>query len=428
MKRPKFAVKALGCKVNQYEEQLIRENLLRFGFTESDPEDADIFILNSCTVTDTADVKTRKLIRKVKRDNPRVKIFVTGCYAVFKEDIENLSSMPEVDEVIPGKDKEDLPIIIDSLFAGKAGGAVKSGISAFSGHTRAFLKVQDGCDQDCSYCKVNLVRGPSRSRHEDRIIDELTRLVSCGFKEIVLTGICLGSWKGSRGQDLASLIESAESVKGSFRIRLSSLEPNHITDPLIETVAGSKKVCRHLHIPLQSGSDRILSLMSRRYDTSEFRQLIGRIRSKMPLAGLTMDLITGFPGEGEEDFAASREFVNEIKPSRLHVFKYSDRKGTVSSGFSDKVPADIAKARVSRLIADGDMLQVEFCKRFVGKEVEVLIEEKSGGIWVEGYSGEYLRVRTDGTGADKGNIVSVAVESVDEDIPCLVGKVKKIQE
>ena len=425
MKRPKFAVKALGCKVNQYEEQLIRENLLRFGFTESRPEYADIFILNSCTVTDTADVKTRKLIRKVKRDNPRVKVFVTGCYAVFKEDIESLRSMPEVDEVIPGKDKEDLPAIIGTRFAGKAERAAKSGISAFSGHTRAFLKVQDGCDQDCSYCKVNLVRGPSRSRHEDQIMEELNRLVLCGFREIVLTGICLGSWKGSKGQDLASLIGSVEGVKGEFRIRLSSLEPNHITDPLIEAVAGSKKVCRHLHIPLQSGSDRILGLMNRRYDTAQFRELIGRIRDKMPLAGLTMDVIAGFPGEEEEDFASSREFVNEVKPSRLHVFKYSDRKGTVSSGFSDKVPADVAKGRVSRLISDGDMLQAGFCKNFVDKEVEVLVEEKSSGTWLEGYSGEYLRVRIYGTGADKGKIVPVAVESVDKDMPCLVGKIKK---
>ncbi|MGB2600908.1 MAG: tRNA (N(6)-L-threonylcarbamoyladenosine(37)-C(2))-methylthiotransferase MtaB [Candidatus Omnitrophota bacterium] len=426
MKKPKFAVKALGCKVNQYEEQLIRENLLRFGFTESDPGDADIFILNSCTVTDTADVKTRKLIRKVKRDNPHIKVFVTGCYAVFEEDIEKLRSMPEVDEVVPGKNKEDLPVMIDSLFTGKVGGPAQSGISGFSDHTRAFLKMQDGCDQDCSYCKVNLVRGPSRSRHEDEIADELIRLVSCRHKEIVLTGICLGSWKGSRGQDLSAFIESIESIKGDFRIRLSSLEPNHITDSLIEAISVSKKVCRHLHVPLQSGSDRVLKLMNRRYDTAQFRNLLEWIRFKMPLAGVTMDVIAGFPDEKEEDFAKSREFINEMKPSRLHVFKYSDRKGTVSSGFSGKIPVDVAKDRVSRLIADGDLLQAEFCKEFISKEVEVLVEERSAGSWTEGYSGEYLRVRIDGSEADKGNIVSVMVENIDKDIPCLVGKSKNV--
>ncbi|MFC1549197.1 tRNA (N(6)-L-threonylcarbamoyladenosine(37)-C(2))-methylthiotransferase MtaB, partial [Candidatus Omnitrophota bacterium] len=404
MKKAKFAVKALGCKVNQYEEQVIRENLLRLGLVESQLRDADIFILNSCTVTDTADSKTRKLIRKVKRENPEVRIFVTGCYAVFEDDITLLKAMPEVEDVIPGKDKKKLPGIIEALFTGKKSETTLSeGIFRFDAHTRAFLKVQDGCDQKCSYCKVNLVRGPSKSRDEKEVVSEAARFIAGGYRELVLTGICLGAWNGNEKRNLSDLIKEIDKLEGDFRMRLSSIEPDFVDDDLLDTIAGSQRVCRHLHLPLQSGSDKILKLMNRNYTTDQFRGLVGRIRERMPFMGLTMDVIAGFPGEDEKDIRLTMDLLKEIKPSRLHVFKYSDRKGTLSHGFPGKVPSEIAKERVGDLIAEGERLQVGFCRRFLGREVEVLVEQKSSEGAPEGYTGEYLRARLNSPGK-KGKI------------------------
>ena len=421
MKKIKFAVKALGCKVNQYEEQVLRENLSQMGFEESEPGNADVFILNSCTVTDTADAKTRKLIRSVKKRNPDLKVFVTGCYAVFKDDIATLESMPEIEEVIPGKDKWKIPSIVERYLTGeKSDRPLKEEVSGFHAHTRAFLKVQDGCDQRCAYCKVNLVRGPSRSRGRGEIFEEAARLAAGGYREIVITGICLGSWRGENGERLPDLVKELDKVPGDFRIRLSSIEPNHIDGDLINVIACSGKVCRHLHVPLQSGSDRILSLMNRRYGLSDFRDIIGNVRRKMPMLGLTMDVIAGFPGETDKDFACTMDLISELVPSRLHVFKYSDRKGTPAYGYADKVPSAVSKERVERLIREGERLQAEFCEKFIGKEVEILVEERKKREYAEGYTSEYLVARIDGVDVERGQIVRDKVTGVDKTIPCLL--------
>ena len=427
IKMPKFAIKTLGCKVNQYEGQVLRENLLHFGFRESGIQDADLVIVNSCTVTEQADIKTVKSIRRVKRENPGAKVFVTGCYAVFKEDMERLQSLSEVHMVVPGRDKLKLPRILGSLFGvDRSDERAKEQISGFSSHTRAFIKIQDGCDQDCSYCKVSLVRGPSRSRDERDILTEASRLIEADYREIVLTGICLGAWRGSNGQSVSDLLKKIDKLPGNFRARLSSVEPNHIDDSLIGEIAGSRKICRHLHISLQSGSDRVLNAMNRKYTTGQFSRLVGRIRERIPFIGLTMDVIVGFPGEGEKDFERTLGFIRKIKPSRLHVFRYSDRKGTRSFRSSGKVPSETAKSRAERLIKVGNELQAEFCSRFVGREVDVLVERRSGGAFSEGYTGEYVRMKLDGFAGFEGNIVRVKVDSVDEEAPCLIaGNIKK---
>ncbi|GAG39916.1 unnamed protein product, partial [marine sediment metagenome] len=244
----------------------MRESLARLGFQESVASEADVAIINSCTVTGKADSKTKRLIRKVKKDNPETKIFVTGCYVVFDDDIETVQKMPEVYKIVPNESKMELPRILGDLY-GREGSRPREEekVSGFDSHTRAFLKIQDGCDRKCSYCKVNLVRGPSRSKEKGKIIDELVQLVDSGYKEVVLTGICLGSWKGEKGEGLSDLLSEVDALGGDFRIRLSSIEPDCIDEGLIDLLAGSKRVCRHLHIPLQSGSDRILKLMNRKY-------------------------------------------------------------------------------------------------------------------------------------------------------------------
>ncbi len=427
MRLVKFAIKTLGCKVNQYEEEVLRENLLKSGFISSSARDADLVIINSCTVTAKADEKTRRLIKRLKRENPKAQIFVTGCYAVLEEDIKSLEAISEVDVVVPGGDKMKLPLVLSSLFArGEGEKEIKEEVEDFSGHTRAFLKVQDGCDERCTYCKVNIVRGPSRSRDEGSILREVSRLAARGYKEIVLTGICLGSWKGEE-ETFPRLVKKILEVPGDFRIRLSSIEPKYIGDSLIQVMASSGKISRHLHVPLQSGSDRVLKLMNRNYTAEEFRNLISRIRRAISLVGITMDVIAGFPGESEEDFEKTLGFVNEIKPSRLHVFRYSDRKGTPSFLMGGKIDPAISKERVERLIKAGDTLQREFCGKFTGKEVEVLLEKRSKGdlsgeVILEGYTSEYLRVKSYGFNGFEGDIIRVKIDCIDEKTPSLVAK------
>ncbi len=410
----------LGCKVNQYESQVIRENLEMFGYCETDEKNAEVVIINSCTVTEKADIKTRKMIRKIKRENPAAKILVTGCCAVYQEDIDSLGSMPEVYKVVPNKRKMEMPLLLNSLYEIRNDDrAIQERVSGFRAHTRAFVKIQDGCDQDCSYCKVRLVRGPSRSRDMREILDEIIRLARSGHKEIVLTGICLGSWRGKDGGKLPDLLKQADKLREEFRIRLSSMEPNHIDSDLIDTLKSSSRLCRHLHIPLQSGSDRILALMKRRYSTAQFRGLINNVRSQIPLAGITMDVIVGFPGETDQDFGLTVGFIREIMPSRLHVFRYSDRKGTLSAEMEGKVVPGIAAKRAEKLIRIGRDLQAEFCRNFIDKDVEVLVEGSSKGPTRTAYTSEYVKVKLSGFSGREGDLIRIMTGRIDED-PCLV--------
>ena len=435
-----FFIKTLGCKVNQYEEQVLRENLLKFGFMEAEPNLADIVIVNSCTVTHVADSKTKRSIRKIKRDNPRCKVYVTGCMVVLEEDISLVEEMDEVYTVVAGGRKGELAGIIcgdvgqDEISASSASGGLLAmtdlgatsatprndgevgdwgTVTGFQSRTRAFLKVQDGCNQRCSYCKVNMVRGPSRSRDADEIVEEAKRLINNGFKEIVLTGICIGSWTGKgEVKTLAQLVGKVILVEGDFRIRISSIEPNHVTEEFVEVIASSEKVCKHLHIPLQSGSDEMLSRMNRKYDTRKFSEIVERLRKCMPMIGITMDVIVGFPGETDEVFSETYEFVKKIQPSRLHVFKYSDRKGTESYSFPEKVEKEVAKKRVTSLIALGEEFQAKFAERFLQKEVEVLIEGAPHENMLFGYTGEYVRVQLTGFFGQEGDLVHVVPEAV----------------
>jgi len=408
----KFYIKSLGCKVNQYEEQVLRENLIKFGFNESSADQADVILVNSCTVTAQADSKTMRLIRKLKKENISAKIFVTGCMAVFEDDIRKLESLPEVYRVVPGKDKMNLPYEISGLKTKKK---IQDGITGFSSHTRAFLKIQDGCDNRCSYCKVSLVRGPSRCKNEKNIIDELKILIHKGYKEIVLTGICLGAWKGEKIQNLSGLLKTITALKDNFRIRLSSIEPDYVSEELINVVSESDKICRHLHIPLQSGTKNILERMGRHYDTDKFSMMIDQIRQKMPFVGITIDIIAGFPGETKLDFETTLNFVRQIKPSRMHVFRYSDRPGTPSFHFKDKVSSIVAKERVRGLISEGKNLEKNFCKEAIDKEIEVLVEKraKSEYVW-EGYTGEYVKVKSNNANHAVGDIIKVKVKEIDE--------------
>jgi threonylcarbamoyladenosine tRNA methylthiotransferase MtaB len=416
-----FSIRTLGCKVNQYEEQVIREKLLSEGYKETSPANADIFIVNSCTVTAEADRKTLQLIRKAKRDNPGTRVIVTGCYAVQEEDIEKLRSMPEVDMVVEGKNKSRLHEVLSGAVVSPEKEHFDGSISAFAGHTRAFLKIQDGCDRRCAYCKVSLVRGPSVSRPYADILPEVKRLVSKGHREIVLTGICTGSWRGAGDTSLPDLVTSIDALQGNFRVRLSSLEPDQIDRKLIKALSSSKRFCRHLHVPLQSGSDGVLKAMRRRYTSGQFRDLVLMIRGEIPVAGISLDVIAGFPGESVADIEKTRDLLREIMPSRLHVFTYSKRPGTEASGMSGGVDGPEARKRAKTLIEDGRSFQVNFCKTFIDRDIEVLIEARGAGGTVEGYTGEYVRVRTDAAAdISTGDLLRLKGTRVDQAGPFLI--------
>jgi len=384
----------LGCKVNQYETQAIRESFLRKNCRETSNGKADIYIINTCTVTQTADRKSREYIYRCRRENPDARVVVTGCYV--QKDKERIEHIQGIDFIIDNALKNKISDIIISsknIFPERRYQDYK--ISNFADHSKAFIKIQDGCNNRCSYCKVTLVRGPSKSRDLKSIIQEANRLIKKGFQEIVLTGICLGSYgRDLKGNvDLVGVIRKIESLDGDFRIRLSSIEARDVTDELIEKIADSKKMCRHLHIPFQSGDDEILKFMNRKYSSRYYRELVKRIRISVPEIAITTDIMVGFPHETERRFQNTFEFLKEIAPSRIHIFPYSPRKGTAAFSMP-KVDEKIVKKRLKLLRDLAREKSFEYKKRFLNKKLVVLVEENPDRqtSLQKGYSDNYIKV------------------------------------
>ncbi|MFA5275356.1 MAG: MiaB/RimO family radical SAM methylthiotransferase [Candidatus Omnitrophota bacterium] len=366
----------LGCKVNQYDTQSIREAFLGKGFREASAKEIPgYYFINTCTVTASADKKSCNIIRRCVKTIPKSKVIVTGC--MVKKDSGRLSKIKGID------------LIINRSFFPER-------ISDFSSHTRAFLKVQDGCNNFCSYCKVPKVRGVSRSRKPGEIIEEADRLAKRGFKEIVLTGICLGAY----GQDLkpktdlACLVKRLENVGGILRIRLSSIEANDVSDDLIKLISISKKLCPHLHIPIQSGDDRILKRMNRKYTSKDYLALISKLNKKNPDIAITTDVLVGFPGEEEVNFKNTIRLIKKIRPLKVHIFPYSKREGTEAAVFDNLICGSEIKERVSELKKLSAQLGRSYWNKFNNKEKCVLIEaglKNKPGYW-EGFTDNYLRV------------------------------------
>jgi threonylcarbamoyladenosine tRNA methylthiotransferase MtaB len=390
----------LGCKVNQYDTQSIREDFLHSGFREiNNGSKADIYVVNTCTVTQRADSESLKLVRRAKRENPKARIVVTGCLAELDRD--KIKKEAGKSLIVRNKDKNRIVGLLNGN-----NGLRDKGITDFSGHTRAFLKIQDGCNNFCAYCKVPLVRGSSRSKPLKNIIQEAGQLVEAGFKEIVLSGICLGSYGRDlkAGTTLIDVIEALEGIEGLARIRLSSIEAGDVSDELIDKMACSAKLCRHLHIPIQSGDNAILKKMNRRYTKGDYLRLIRKLRSRIPQVALTTDVLVGFPGETEEAFRNTLDLVKKVVPLRTHIFPYSRREGTAADKFEPGLSPEIIKRRVQRLKELAEKCSLEYKKQFLNKEIEVLVESRlpnSADLW-EGYSDNYIRVRLD-SGLDLGN-------------------------
>ncbi len=379
---PSVFFHTFGCKVNQYESESARQKLLKFGYTASDDfSESDVCVINSCSVTEEADKKCRKFVRKILRQNLKTRVLVTGCYAT--RDPESLRQMSPRIEVFSNRDKDIIPEIVSGCTLSSDESPL---LTFFSGHARAFVKVQDGCDAVCTYCIIPRLRPEMKSRPIPEIVAECEGLVRSGFKEIVLTGIRLGSYglASSGGRvgrfhgNLADLLRSLIAIDERFRLRLSSLEITEVTEEILELAADSDKICRHFHLPLQSGDDSVLRRMGRWYDSAYFKNQIQSILKFLPDAGLTCDVIVGFPGETEENFMNTHRFL-ETHFHGLHVFPFSDRKGTGAVKLPGHCPPEDIRDRANRLTALDGVLRRRFQDRFSGTRRVALVESDGGG-------------------------------------------------
>ncbi|MBN1913909.1 MAG: tRNA (N(6)-L-threonylcarbamoyladenosine(37)-C(2))-methylthiotransferase MtaB, partial [Candidatus Omnitrophica bacterium] len=384
----------LGCKVNQYDTQLIREGFLARGFKEEEIGPADIYVINTCTVTAAADRKSRYYINYARRQNPYAKIVVTGCYVQLRRDVSEITKIKGIDHIVKNEGKKDIPF----LFCRRDKNSLP-GITAFKGHTRAFLKIQEGCDNFCSYCKVPLVRGKPKSKPLFMVLKEARGLVKNGFKEIILCGVCLGAYGKDLKQKigLAKLIKKLEvlSSDGLLRLRLSSIEPQDVTDELVEAIALSKIACRHLHIPLQSGDDKILEKMKRKYSSTDFLNIARKLKKSIPAISITTDVMVGFPGEDEDNFRNTCDLIKRIDPLKVHIFPYSKRAGTGAYMLGNNIPEPVVKKRSEMLSKVCRLCALKAFRNFVNKRMDVLIEArlKEDPRYWYGFTDNYLKIK-----------------------------------
>ncbi|MBS1904554.1 MAG: tRNA (N(6)-L-threonylcarbamoyladenosine(37)-C(2))-methylthiotransferase MtaB [Bacteroidetes bacterium] len=398
----------LGCKLNSAETSTIVEQFRVRGWqTAGSTREADVYLLNTCSVTSNAERECRQIVRRVLRENPDAFIAVTGCYAQLRP--EEIASIEGVDVVLGAKEKFDLFSFVQSfekqqtakIFSSPIDEATDFHLAATadtSERTRAFLKVQDGCDYTCSYCTIPMARGASRSTPIENILAETRRLCADGFREIVLSGVNVGDYGKALGLEFVDLVRAIDAdPEITARIRISSIEPNLLTDEIIAIVAASSKFCPHFHIPLQSGSDAVLRMMQRRYTTAMYRERIERVKTMMPHCGIGVDVIVGFPGETDELFAETHRFLSELNISYLHVFSYSERPDTKAVALSGRVANDIRKERNAALRILSEKKRRAFYEHQIGQLRTALIEDETacgrdGSLVAEGFTENYVRV------------------------------------
>ena len=404
-----FKIETLGCKANQYDSERLAEALSEAGLHRAhEAEGPDIWVVNTCTVTHVSDRKCRQTVRQAIREHPDAQVYVTGCYATSSPD-----ELEEIEGVTGVYGREELDELIESITGERPGEPTGDfGLSDFAGRARAMLKVQEGCDFFCNYCIVPHVRGEPRSMPLDSAVREAGRLVEKGFREIVLTGIHLGLYGRDLGSgvNLAELVRAVACTDGLERLRLSSLEAPEVSDELLRAMT-DPVVCPHLHLPLQSGDDRVLERMGRRYTTLDFRHYVRRAREILSEPAITTDVLVGFPGESDEEFENTLGFCGEMKFSRMHVFKFSPREGTPAAEMDGQVHSRVAKKRSARLRKLGGRLARDWAEQFVGQTVRVLLEETTGEGKLCGYTDRYVRVLTEGREGDLERLRCVKVES-----------------
>ena len=399
----KVAFVTLGCKVNQYESNAMAQKFIDNNYEICDIEDnPDIIIVNTCTVTNIADRKSRQLLRKAKDENPNAVVVACGCYVQVAKD--KVDSIEEIDISIGNSEKKDIVQIVENYInqnemineiidVNKEKDFSEMGLVTFTEKTRATIKIQDGCNNFCTYCLIPYARGRVRSRNKENIIKEVEEIAKKGIQEIVITGIHIASYGLDFSEDykMIDLLEDLNKIDGIKRIRLGSLEPSLITDEFTKRLSKLDKICNHFHLSLQSGCDETLKRMNRKYTTSEFRQVVDRLRKAFKDVNLTTDIIVGFPGETEEEFEKTYDFLKEIKFYKMHIFKYSPREGTPASKMPNQVDGNIKEERSQKLIELSDKNQEEYNKIYFAKPQEVLFEEQKDGIW-KGYTSNYVKV------------------------------------
>ena len=423
---PSVGILSLGCKVNTYESEYIRNILEKRGYEIKDFSDkCDIYIINTCTVTNTSDTKSSKMLRRARKENPDAIIVAMGCFIESNKD----NPIPGIDIVIGNRDKDKVPDLIDEylknkeqiirLYKGRTDIFEDMYITNFPGRTRAFVKIQDGCDNFCSYCIIPFVRGKCRSKDKDKVIEEITALVNNGYKEVVLTGIHTGSYGRDLDISFADLLNEIIKIEGLKRLRISSIEATELNEDVLDILRNSNIIVDHLHIPLQAGSNEILKSMNRKYDLKYFEDKIAEIRSIRPNISITTDIIVGFPGETEELFKETLNTVKRINFSKVHVFPYSERKGTKSERLPNKIPSNIKKDYVKRLIELSKDLEIEYASKFIGKELEILVEQTKDD-FSYGHTSNYLNVKVKGK-LPHNELIKVKITSID--YPNVIGEI-----
>lgn len=411
----KAAIHTLGCKVNIYESEYIINILKENGYQIVDFDSkADIYIINTCTVTNTSDKKSEKMIKRARKQNKDAIIIAMGCHAQIKGD--NI----DADIIIGNKDKSKIISLIEEYQENK--NKIKRiynldnvsfedmYISSFNSHTRAFVKIQDGCDAFCSYCIIPYARGPIRSKDPKTVIKEITSLVENGYKEIILTGIHTGKYGKDINYTFEQLLKDIIKIKNLYRIRISSIEINELTDPILDLIKDNKIIAKHLHIPLQSGSDKILKLMDRKYDLKFYKDRIEKIRKMIKDVSITTDLIVGFPNEDEKDMEDTLKFIKEIKFTKIHTFPYSKREGTKAASMENQIDETIKRKRVKTVLELSDQLEQDFYQSKLNKTEEVIIEQTKDGKSY-GYTSNYIKVEINSP-LRPNEVISVKINKV----------------
>lgn len=411
----KAAIHTLGCKVNIYESEYIINILKENGYQIVDFDSkADIYIINTCTVTNTSDKKSEKMIKRARKQNKDAIIIAMGCHAQIKGD--NI----DADIIIGNKDKSKIISLIEEYQENK--NKIKRiynldnvsfedmYISSFNSHTRAFVKIQNGCDAFCSYCIIPYARGPIRSKDPKTVIKEITSLVENGYKEIILTGIHTGKYGKDINYTFEQLLKDIIKIKNLYRIRISSIEINELTDPILDLIKDNKIIAKHLHIPLQSGSDKILKLMDRKYDLKFYKDRIEKIRKMIKDVSITTDLIVGFPNEDEKDMEDTLKFIKEIKFTKIHTFPYSKREGTKAASMENQIDETIKRKRVKTVLELSDQLEQDFYQSKLNETEEVIIEQTKDGKSY-GYTSNYIKVEINSP-LKPNEVISVKINKV----------------
>lgn len=426
----KVAFSTLGCRVNQYESEAMAEKFLREGYEIVDySEVADVYVVNTCTVTNMGDKKSRQIISKAKRLNEKAIIAVVGCYSQLAP--EKVSAIDGVDVVLGTRNKGDVVYYVNKAINEKkiqvhVDGVLKNkvfedlNIEEYQDKTRAFLKIQDGCNRFCTYCAIPYSRGAVCSKKPEKVLSEVKRLAQNGFKEVILSGIHIASYGLDLEEkiDLVKILEEVEQIEGIERVRIGSIEPAFFTDEVVDKIKNMKKLCPQFHLSLQSGCDSVLSRMNRRYNTDEYKHIVNVLRENINDVSITTDVIVGFPGETIEEFNETYNFLKDIKLTKTHVFKYSKRTGTKAATMNNQVDGKVKEERSKLLIELNEINEKMFNEKFIGREMKVLLEQEvkgKEGIF-EGYTRNYIKVEVEGASKSQiGKIVNCKLQKAYSD-------------